>query len=693
MAKPRKLRLQILISFIAVIFITAVAAWFPESWLIRNEFERQTWARVEQGRRAARTLYSALQSEVVNAVILTAQLPTLKTLLQSGNSDELAIYLATVETSLDLDLVLACNDADHIVAQVGTIALDTPCLVANDVGFYIVDEPVGSPAWLLASQPVLINGEPAGRVLVGIHLNDAFAQRMRGETQLQHTLLVDDRPVATSFSAGLPIRTEASENEVRPEESDAQPLAFSTADGRSFYAMRLELNNPRIADEVALSATEIIDTQRSLIRTGFLSILLVVLLGSGAALIISRQISRPLLQLDEAAARLSRGDLDRSIDVQTELQEVARVAATLEQTRIDLKQTLATLQQEKAWVDHLLEAIVEGIMILDEDNRITYFSEGATRITGWQEAQVRHQLADDVFPPVSGDQPFSALVPAAGRRRTVWVRLAGARPAALSLTRAQLAPPHATKAETAVVFRDVSEEEAVQRLLRNFLANITHEFRTPLTALAASAELLVDEANRLTQEELEQMLTWLHLGILGLQTLVDNLLETASLEAGRFQISPHPTDLGEIITEAARLMQPLLKKYQQRLMVALPESPMPQVHADSRRIVQVLVNLLSNANKYGPPDSEITIRAAHQDDQIKVEVRDRGPGVPPGSKTDLFHRFLHKDVESDRKRSGVGLGLWVVKAIVEEHGGQVGVADHAGGGSVFWFTLPLPEAP
>jgi hypothetical protein len=94
------LRPLMVLSFTAVVILTAVAAWVPESWLIRNEFEHQTWARVEQGRRAARTLYNAWQSEVTKAAILTAQLPTLKTLLAAGRSDELAAYLETVEASL-----------------------------------------------------------------------------------------------------------------------------------------------------------------------------------------------------------------------------------------------------------------------------------------------------------------------------------------------------------------------------------------------------------------------------------------------------------------------------------------------------------------------------------------------------------------------------------------------------------------
>lgn len=690
--KVHNLQAQMVLSFVFIVILTAVAAWFPESWLIRNEFENQTWTRVEQGRRTARTLYNAWQSEVTNAAILTTQLPTLRTLLETGNQDELAAYLQTVEASLNLDLVLTCDATNQIAAQVGEIALAEACSLTEPVGFYIVPEPVGSPVWLLANQPVLVDGQQAGHVIVGMRLDDAFATRMRGETNLQHTLLVDGTPVATSFSGGLAIRTAASE-EPATVTTDAPEgyMTFALADGRSFYAARLPLENPRLTDEVALSATEIITTQRNLIRTGISSILIVIVLGSLIGLALARRISRPLLQLDQAAARIRAGQLDQTIGIQTDVREVARVAATLERTRIDLQQTLATLKQEKAWVDHLLESIVEGIMILDTNGRITYFSEGATRITGWSETEVQQRPADEVFRPLDNQKPFSQLIPAVGRRRTVHVQLAAEQPAALSMTRAELLPPEADTAQIAIVFRDISEEEAVQRLMRNFLTNITHEFRTPLTALSASVELLLDQADTLTPTEMEQMLTWLHLGILGLQTLIDNLIESASLEAGRFQVTRQPTDLAHILTEATELMRPLHQKYRQQLTLELPPAGLPTISADARRLTQVIVNLLANANKYAPAQSEIKLRAAVEAQQIKIEVADRGPGVPPDAKSNLFHRFLHINVDSDQKRFGVGLGLWVVKAIVEEHGGDVGVNDRAGGGSIFWFTLPYDD--
>jgi signal transduction histidine kinase len=230
----------------------------------------------------------------------------------------------------------------------------------------------------------------------------------------------------------------------------------------------------------------------------------------------------------------------------------------------------------------------------------------------------------------------------------------------------------------------------MHRLVGEFLANITHEFRTPLSALAASAELLLDRAPTLSRAELQELLVALHLSILSLQTLIDNLLESAKLEAGRFSVYPHPADLGQMIAEAAHIMQPLQTKYNQRLVLELPTT-IPSVQADSRRTEQVLVNLLSNAIKYSPDNTEITIRVTTVDNWARVAVADRGPGVPEGYQSDLFRPFVHPASLDSLSRHGAGLGLSVAKAIIEAHGGEVGVEDRTGGGSVFWFTLPLAK--
>ena len=402
-----------------------------------------------------------------------------------------------------------------------------------------------------------------------------------------------------------------------------------------------------------------------------------------------------------------QGDMDRSPNDDAGAGEAALVARALESARADLQQTLAELRQEKAWTDHLLESIVEGIVTLDRQGRITFFSQGAERTTGWQRDQVVGHLCDQVFRPIGTNEPFTQLIPAPGGRRRIAVELRDGRQAMLAVTGARLLPPEGNNARVALVFRDVSEEEAVHRLLGDFLANVAHEFRTPLSAVAASVELLLDQVPDLMavranhtepaqateteptrmNAELNELLASLHAGILGLQTLVDNLLESASIETGHFRIYPRPSSLGEIIAEAIRMVQPLVSKHGQQLVIELPAA-MPTVQADPRRTAQVLVNLLSNAVKHNSEGGGIGILVSVQGDRVRVAVADQGPGIPSEDRNVLFRRFAHPSTGHDPAKAGAGLGLSVVKAVVEAHSGQVGIEDRPGGGVVFWFTLP-----
>jgi K+-sensing histidine kinase KdpD len=200
----------------------------------------------------------------------------------------------------------------------------------------------------------------------------------------------------------------------------------------------------------------------------------------------------------------------------------------------------------------------------------------------------------------------------------------------------------------------------------------------------------LDQFPELNQDEIRELLVSNHLGILSLQNLIDNLLEGASIEAGRFQVRPRPTELAEVIHETARVMQPLLEKNQQRLQIDLP-ADLPLVQADPRRTGQVLVNLLANAIKWGPRGSDIFLMATTTKHEIKISVADQGPGIISEHKQNLFTRFGSIQSNDGRAEHGAGLGLSVVKAIVESQKGQVGVEDRQGGGAVFWFTIPVVD--
>ena len=264
------------------------------------------------------------------------------------------------------------------------------------------------------------------------------------------------------------------------------------------------------------------------------------------------------------------------------------------------------------------------------------------------------------------------------------------RPLTLATTAASVRPPDGEAAQLALVVRDITEEEFVQSLRSYFLANISHEFRTPLSAINASVELLLEDLEGLTASELRELLDSIHRSVTGLQTLIDNLLESLSIEAGRFSVRRRPVQLPQLIDEAARVMQPLLNRRRQELICEVPAQLAP-LSIDPMRITQVLVNLLSNASKYSPVQERILLTVEAPDGRaVRVSVADRGEGIPPAERENLFRRFVRLSA-SDAPQYGVGLGLSVVKAIVEEHGGEVGVDERPGGGSVFWFTLPRDE--
>jgi PAS domain S-box-containing protein len=688
LAHRDRLPVQLIVSFVGLALLINVIVGLPALWLIRGQLERQAWAQVTQGRQATQALYAARQVEIHNLALLTAQRPTLRTLLSSAESPALTDYLRTLQTGADLDALLVCSADGRVLTQVGDPLPPTVCQAPLD-GWAVLAVAGEGTIWLLETQPVEgLNVETPPQVTVGLRLSTDFVTQLRGETGLQHTLLAAEQPLVSTLPGDL-----ASAARIAEDRAATTPRLTFAGAGRHFYAQRLSLPTTTPTDltaEVALDVTDLVSTQAQLARTLLAGILTVGLIGSLLGAIVAQRISRPLVRLADAAAALSQGTLDQSLAAEVRVREVAQVAQALEVSGRELQQTLTDLRQETAWRENLLEAIVEGIVTLDARGRIIFFSPGAERISGWSRRDVEGQACDDVFHLLESTTPFTRSIPAPGQRVKLNVYLAQERPATLSVTGARLAPPQSGAARVALVFRDISDEEAMHRLLGHFLANIAHEFRTPLAALTASIELLRDQAPDLSAAELQELLNSLHLGSLALQTLVDNLLEGASIEAGRFRVYPRATDLAAIVTEATQWMQPLLDKRRQRLELVPAARPLT-VRADAKRSVQALVNLLSNASKYSPDASTITVRVLDEGAQARISVSDQGPGIPADQVQDVFRRFQRSNSETDQAQYGVGLGLSLVKAISEAQGGQVGVENQAAGGAVFWISIPMAD--
>jgi K+-sensing histidine kinase KdpD len=219
------------------------------------------------------------------------------------------------------------------------------------------------------------------------------------------------------------------------------------------------------------------------------------------------------------------------------------------------------------------------------------------------------------------------------------------------------------------------------------LATVAHELRGPLTALATSSELLAEDFMHLDPEQVKSMLGAMHRRTLWLQGLVENLLCAATIREGRLQLYRQSLSMSDLIEDVHAVVDPLLAQRGQRLRVRMSQR-LPEVLADSRRLGQVLVNLILNASKFGAANTAIDVTVSVRNGAVRVAVADRGPGVPAEQAQRLFEPYYRAPATAHSGKDGVGLGLSIVKSIVEAHQGHVGVETRRGGGARFWFSLP-----
>ncbi len=224
----------------------------------------------------------------------------------------------------------------------------------------------------------------------------------------------------------------------------------------------------------------------------------------------------------------------------------------------------------------------------------------------------------------------------------------------------------------------------------DFLANVTHELRTPLSALVATTEVMLQDYRSITLEELGQMIGLLHRNTRRLEALVGNLLDAAGLQNGRFQLRKTASSVGSLVRDASDFVVPLLNNKNQRLEVRVL-GHMPALVVDPKRITGVLVNLLSNASRYGLPNEPIQMIISNEGKVVRFTVRQRGPGIPRPEQALVFQRFYRAST-GEKVSGGTGLGLAIVKDVVEMHGGTVGVISKPGKSTAFWFTLPIEGA-
>jgi two-component system phosphate regulon sensor histidine kinase PhoR len=337
---------------------------------------------------------------------------------------------------------------------------------------------------------------------------------------------------------------------------------------------------------------------------------------------------------------------------------------------------------EREHAARVLEAVGDGVFLLDADGRVQFWNPAAELVTGRRREDALGRAAETLFggwAAVAAEIPVSEGASAA-RPVTLPVEVEG-RELWLSFV--------AVRSPGGIVyaFRDLTMERDLEAAKSDFIATVSHELRTPMTAVLGAAKTLLREDIALTPERRLQLLQMIGAQGTRLTQITEEVLLANRLDRGDLRINSERVDLAELAHDAVETMR-------ERLPESISLSAQPGRNGsvpalgDRHRIEQVLVNLIDNAVKYSPEGGDVLVTTAPVDSSVRVEVADQGMGIPVAEQRSVFEKFYRGDPQHRAVPGGTGLGLYICRELVRRMGGTIGVSSRPGEGSTFFFELP-----
>lgn len=499
-------------------------------------------------------------------------------------------------------------------------------------------------------------------------------------------ILPDGRVIGDSHADPAAMNNHAQ----RPEIREALEQGIGSSSRRSvtlqerlmYVAVRLDdggraLGVLRTARSVESLEAELRELQRGMLLFG----IFVALLAAVASLWLSRRIARPIEAMRRGAEAFASGNLALRLPA-PDTEEMARLSTALNRMAQELSDRIRVVEEQRNELGAILSSMREGVVGVDGEERIININAAAARMFLREPREMIGRTVQEV-------------IRSPDLHRFIRASLAGEIPRDADITfyhegecvlnthGTSLRNATGRRIGTLVVFHDVTRLRRLETMRREFAANVSHEIKTPLTAIKGFVETLQSGALE-KPEEARRFLEIVGRHTERLSAIIGDLLKLSEIEQ-RGQLPIEPAPLRPVLANAVEVCRPVADS--RGIAVALDCDPALEGEINSTFLEQAVVNLVDNAIKYGPDGGRVWVTAARESGEIRIRVRDQGVGIPAPHLPRVFERFYRVDKSRSRKEGGTGLGLAIVKHIVQAHGGRVIAESEAGEGSTFTVCL------
>jgi two-component system phosphate regulon sensor histidine kinase PhoR len=535
---------------------------------------------------------------------------------------------------------------------------------------------------------------------------DALADELGQVAQARVTIIALDGRVLGDSEVPLEGLTTLENHARRPEVIQAlsgggfgQSVRWSTTVSMRMIYAAVRFGRPGATMGVVRAALPLTTVEEAVVglhrRIGLGSVLALVV-ALALSLLYAQIFGRSLVGITQAARQIAKGDLDVRIHAEA-TDEIGALADTLDHLAGSLSATMRELREERDRLGRILEAMEEGVLVVDAD-RIIVMANPAAHVllmsvtdspanpAARRAAHDGDNLAGRAFSEAARHPDIERILgktlashePSSGE-----VAVDRPRPRRLLVHAAPLAgAPHGA----VVVLVDVTEIRRLESIRKDFVANVSHELRTPLTAVRTAIET-ARSALKQDPQEADRFLEIADRHSERLTALVRDLLDLSRIESGHLTLRPSATAVEDLASEVITLFREPASRRKLRLAADFARD-LPPAWVDRDALTQVVTNLVENAVKYTDEGGVVTLRGRGESGRVRLWVEDSGPGISPKHLPRIFERFYRVDAGRSRDRGGTGLGLSIVKHLVEAMHGTVNVDSELGRGSSFCVTLP-----